>query len=57
LPEKEGIMPATSTRDARQADDGIRAAVSRLRRPDGNGGAVIERAATGAGGAPAEALS
>jgi hypothetical protein len=56
LPEKEGIMPANSSRDARQADEGIRAAVIRLCRPDGYGGAVIERAAIVAEGAPAGAI-
>jgi hypothetical protein len=56
LPEKEGIMPAANSRDALQAEDTIRAAVIRLCRPDGYGGAVIERAAIVAEGAPAGAI-
>jgi hypothetical protein len=49
-------MPATSSRDARHSDDAIRATIIRLSRPDGDGGAVIERAAIVAEGAPAGAL-
>jgi hypothetical protein len=49
-------MPASSSRDARQTDGAIRDAVIRLCRPDGYGGAVIERAAIVAEGAPAEAI-
>jgi hypothetical protein len=49
-------MPATSSRDDRQSDDSIRATVIRLCRPDGYGGAVIERAAIVAEGAPAGAI-
>jgi hypothetical protein len=49
-------MPATSSRDARQTDDAIRATIIRLCRPDGYGGAVIERAAIVAEGAPAGAI-
>lgn len=45
-------MPATP-RDVPAADDAIRAAVIRLARPDGDGGAVIERAAIVAEGLPA----
>ena len=46
-------MPATSSPDARRSEDAIRAAIIRLCRPDGYGGAVIERAAIVAEGAPA----
>ena len=49
-------MPATSSRDARHSDEAIRATIIRLCRPDGYGGAVIERAAIVAEGAPAGAL-
>jgi hypothetical protein len=49
-------MPATSSGDARHTDDAIRATVIRLCRPDGYGGAVIERAAIVAEGAPAGAI-
>jgi hypothetical protein len=42
-------MPATTPRE----DAAIRAAVIRLARPDGDGGAVIERAAILAEGLPA----
>jgi hypothetical protein len=56
LPEKEGTMPASNSRDARHTDGAIRATVMRLCRPDGYGGAVIERAAIVAEGAPAEAI-
>jgi hypothetical protein len=46
-------MPAT---EARQAEGAIRATVTRLARPDGDGGAVIERAAIVAEGEPAVAI-
>jgi hypothetical protein len=36
-------MPATDPREARQDDEAIRATVIRLCRPDGYGGAIIER--------------
>ena len=50
-------MPASSSReDARETDDAIRATVVRLCRPDGYGGAVIERAAIVAEGTPAGAI-
>jgi hypothetical protein len=49
-------MPAKNTHDARQSDGAIRAAVIRLSRPDNDGGAVIERAAIMAEGAPAAAI-
>jgi hypothetical protein len=49
-------MPATSSRDARHTDDAIRATIIRLCRPDGYGGAVIERAAIVAEGAAAGAI-
>ena len=48
-------MPA-STRDTRLSDGAVRAAVIRLSRPDGEGGAVIERAAILAEGVPAAAI-
>jgi hypothetical protein len=54
--DEEGIMPASSPSDARQSDGAIRAAVIRLSRLDGDGGAVIERAAIVAEGAPAAAI-
>jgi hypothetical protein len=47
-------MPASSSRE--DTDDAIRAAVMRLCRPDGYGGAVIERAAIVAEGTPAGAI-
>jgi hypothetical protein len=46
-------MPASSPSDARNSDGAIRAAVIRLSRLDGDGGAVIERAAIVAEGSPA----
>jgi hypothetical protein len=46
-------MPASNSPDERQSDGAIRAAVIRLARLDGDGGAVIERAAIVAEGAPA----
>ncbi len=49
-------MPASSSPDPREADEAIRATVIRLCRPDGYGGAVIERAAIVAEGAPAGAI-
>jgi hypothetical protein len=50
-------MPAsTSSEDARHSDSAVRAAVIRLSRLDGDGGAVIERAAIVAEGAPAAAI-
>jgi hypothetical protein len=44
-------MPASSPPDTHDADAAIRATVTRLCRPDGDGGAVIERAAIVAEGA------
>jgi hypothetical protein len=38
-------MPARSSRDEHEPDGAVRAAVIRLSRSDGDGGAVIERAA------------
>ena len=49
-------MPAASSQDARLADAEIRAVVVRLARPDGDGGAVIERAAIMAEGALASSI-
>jgi hypothetical protein len=49
-------MPATNSRDARQDDGEIRAAIIRLCRPDGYGGAIIERAAIVAEGTRAAAI-
>jgi hypothetical protein len=49
-------MPASSSRDEHQADDAVRAAVIRLSRSDGDGGAVIERAAILAEGRLAPAI-
>ena len=49
-------MPASSSSDTREADAEVRAAVIRLSRPDGDGGAVIERAAILAEGTPAAAI-
>lgn len=49
-------MPATSSRDQTLSEGAIRDAVTRLARPDGEGGAVIERAAIVAEGAPAAAI-
>ncbi len=49
-------MPASSSSDARLEHEAIRATVIRLCRPDGYGGAVIERAAIVAEGAPAGAI-
>ena len=49
-------MPASSPREERQSEGAIRAAVIRLARPDGDGGAVIERAAIVAEGEPASAI-
>jgi hypothetical protein len=49
-------MPASTPPDARQSDGAIRAAVIRLARLDGDGGAVIERAAIVAEGAPAASI-
>jgi hypothetical protein len=46
-------MPASTPRDASETDNAIRATVIRLSRPDGDGGAVIERAAIVAEGTPA----
>lgn len=46
-------MPATSSPEARHTEDAIREAIIRLCRPDGYGGAVIERAAIVAEGAHA----
>lgn len=49
-------MPASSSSDVRQSEAAIRAAVRRLSRPDGHGGAVIERAAIVAEGTPSAAI-
>jgi hypothetical protein len=49
-------MPGTDAEDDRDSERAIRAAVLRLARPDGDGGAVIERAAIVAEGAPAAAI-
>jgi hypothetical protein len=49
-------MPATSSQDARLSDAEIRSVVIRLARPDGDGGAVIERAAIMAEGAAASLI-
>jgi hypothetical protein len=49
-------MPATSSCDARHTEEAIRATVTRLCRPDGDGGAVIERAAIVAEGTQARAI-
>jgi hypothetical protein len=48
-------MPASSP-DTRHSEGEVRAAVIRLSRPDGEGGAVIERAAILAEGTPAAAI-
>ena len=48
-------MPG-STRHTRHSEGAVRAAVIRLSRPDGEGGAVIERAAILAEGTPAAAI-
>jgi len=49
-------MPASSSRDTPHSEGAVRAAVIRLSRPDGEGGAVIERAAILAEGTPAAAI-
>jgi hypothetical protein len=49
-------MPHSSTSDTRQSEAAVRAAVMRLSRPDGDGGAVIERAAILAEGTPSAAI-
>ena len=49
-------MPARESRDTRPSEAEIRAAVTRLSRPDGAGGAVIERAAILAEGTPSSAI-
>lgn len=49
-------MPASNAHDVRQTDGAIRDTVVRLSRFDGEGGAVIERAAIVAEGAPAAAI-
>ena len=49
-------MPASSPPDTRDSESAVRAAVIRLSRPDGEGGAVIERAAILAEGTPAAAI-
>jgi len=48
-------MPASSP-DTRHSEGAVRDAVIRLSRPDGEGGAVIERAAILAEGTPAAAI-
>src|ERR1700754_2212772 len=54
--QRGGRMPASNSRDAGQADGGIRATVIRLCRPDGYGGAIIERAAIVAEGTRSAAI-
>ena len=49
-------MPASSSSDFRQSEAAIRTVVRRLSRPDGHGGAVIERAAIVAEGTPSAAI-
>jgi hypothetical protein len=49
-------MPPSTSPDARDTDGAIRAAVRRLSRNDGDGGAVIERAAIVAEGSEAAAI-
>src|SRR3954452_7005557 len=49
-------MPTSSSCDTRHSEGAVRAAVIRLARPDGEGGAVIERAAILAEGTPAAAI-
>jgi hypothetical protein len=49
-------MSNSSSRDTRQSEEAVRAAVIRLSRPDGDGGAVIERAAILAEGTPSAAI-
>lgn len=49
-------MPAKRTSETRDSEGEVRAAVIRLSRLDGDGGAVIERAAILAEGAPAAAI-
>src|SRR4051794_14586938 len=49
-------MSASSSRDTRQSEEAVRAAVKRLSRPDRDGGAGIERAAILAEGTPAAAI-
>jgi hypothetical protein len=49
-------MPTSSSSESRLSDTAVRAAVIRLSRPDGDGGAVIERAAILAEGTPAAAI-
>lgn len=49
-------MPASSSRDTHHSESAVRAVVIRLSRPDGEGGAVIERAAILAEGTPAAAI-
>ncbi len=49
-------MPASNSSDTRDSEGAVRAAVIRLSRPDGDGGAVIERAAILAEGGPAAAI-
>jgi len=49
-------MPRSSPRDTRDSEEAVRAAVIRLSRPDGDGAAIIERAAILAEGTPAAAI-
>ena len=49
-------MPTSNPDDARLSADAVRDTVIRLSRPDGDGGAVIERAAIMAEGVPAAAI-
>jgi hypothetical protein len=49
-------MPTSKSPEARLTDAAVHAAVIRLARPDGAGGAVIERAAIVAEGTPAAAI-
>ncbi|HEX6026664.1 MAG TPA: hypothetical protein VFZ00_31995 [Solirubrobacter sp.] len=49
-------MPARGSAEKRLSEGAVRAAVIRLSRPDGDGGAVVERAAILAEGTPAAAI-
>jgi hypothetical protein len=49
-------MPTRNSRDTRQSEAEIRAAVTRLSRPDAAGDVVIERAAILAEGTPSSAI-
>jgi hypothetical protein len=49
-------MPGSRSHEMRDSEGAVREAVIRLSRPDGEGGAVIERAAIVAEGSPASAI-